>query len=434
MEEVTEIAKELKYPVYKSSGVDWIGKIPAHWETRKLKHLFYEKRKTSNTNLKCGSISFGKVIEKDDEKIPEATKASYQEVLKGDFLINPLNLNYDLISLRIALAGIDVVVSSGYIVLRNSTKIDLSYYKWLLHRYDVAYMKLLGSGVRQTINFGDIADSLLIFPPLEEQTRIAQFLDRKTAQIDKAIAQKERLIELLKERRQILIHNAVTKGLNPNAKMKDSGVEWIGEVPEHWEVKRIKHVADKFMYGTSVDCNDLTEGTPVLRIPNVDDLTFNLNDLKYASLTPAETEKYLLKENDILVIRTNGNPELVGKSAMFKGSEKFMFASYLIRLKPKSHFIIPGFLIRLMNSFLVRGALTLSARTSVGNYNLNTQSLGDCFIPYPPQEEQKGIMDFIENQSSRMNDSLLLQQDSILKLKEYKASLINSAVTGKIKI
>src|SRR5690606_35567998 len=111
-----------------------------------------------------------------------------------------------------------------------------------LHRYDVAYMKLLGSGVRQTISFAHIANSFLIYPPIEEQTAIANFLDSKTSQIDKAIAQKEKLIELLKERRQILIHKAVTRGLEPNVKMKDSGVEWIGEIPAHWEVKKLKFV------------------------------------------------------------------------------------------------------------------------------------------------------------------------------------------------
>jgi len=193
-----------RYDKYKSSGEYWLGEIPEGWESKKLKHLFIEKKGKSNPNLRCGAISFGRVVSKDDEKIPESTKASYQEVLKGDFLVNPLNLNYDLKSLRIALSEIDVVVSSGYIVLNNQVEINKSYYRWLLHRYDVAYMKLLGSGVRQTINFNHIANSILPHPSLQEQTAIANFLDDKTAKIDKAIAQKEKLITLLKERRQMV--------------------------------------------------------------------------------------------------------------------------------------------------------------------------------------------------------------------------------------
>ena len=122
-----------KYQSYKPSGVDWIGDIPVHWENRKFRFLFNEKKSVSNLSLNCGSISFGKVVYKDDEKVPEATKRSYQVLSKGDFLINPLNLNYDLISLRIALSDKDVVVSSGYIILNNNLKLNKEYYKWLLH-------------------------------------------------------------------------------------------------------------------------------------------------------------------------------------------------------------------------------------------------------------------------------------------------------------
>jgi len=122
-----------KYNNYKNSGVEWLGEIPEHWEEKKFKHIFSEKKKTTNIDLPCGSISFGKVVYKDDEKIPESTKRSYQILSKGDFLINPLNLTYDLISLRIALSDKDVVVSSGYIILNNNLKLNKEYFKWLLH-------------------------------------------------------------------------------------------------------------------------------------------------------------------------------------------------------------------------------------------------------------------------------------------------------------
>lgn len=193
-------------------------------------------------SLSCGAISFGEVVQKSDETIAESTKRSYQEVLSGDFLINPLNLNYDLTSLRIALSKIDVVVSAGYIIIKESTPINKDYFKFLLHRYDVEFMKLLGSGVRQTISFNHISDSLLIYPPLEEQFSISKFLNHKCSQIDQAVQIKEHQIELLKERRQILIQQAVTSGLNPDVPMRDSGIEWIGEIPEHWQLRRFKYL------------------------------------------------------------------------------------------------------------------------------------------------------------------------------------------------
>jgi len=198
------------YSNYKYSGEGWIEDVPSHWEIRKLKQLFQEKKHRQNLALNCGSISFGEVVEKDDERVPLATKASYQEVSKGEFLVNPLNLNYDLKSLRIGLSDIDVVVSAGYLVLQAKGKMDKRYFKYLLHRYDVANMKLLGSGVRQTISFNHIANSLLIAPPFEEQRDIAAFLDDKCAKINEAIKFKEDQIAALKEYKTSLINAAVT--------------------------------------------------------------------------------------------------------------------------------------------------------------------------------------------------------------------------------
>lgn len=192
------------------SGVEWIGKIPKHWEVIKFKHLFYEKKKTHDISLNCGSISFGKVIEKNDEKIPASTKASYQVLNKGEFLINPLNLNYDLKSLRIGLSDLDVVVSSGYIIIKNKENIDKIYFNWLLHRYDISFMKTLGAGVRQTLNFGDIAETLLVNPPLEEQIKIAEYIENQTTKIDKAIELQQNYISKLKEYKASLIDSVVT--------------------------------------------------------------------------------------------------------------------------------------------------------------------------------------------------------------------------------
>lgn len=231
----------VRYESYKDTGVEWLGEIPEHWEIKRFKHIFKEKKATSNLDLNSGSISFGKVVYKDDEKITEATKRSYQVLNKGEFLINPLNLNYDLISLRIALSDKDVVVSSGYIIVQDIIELSKDYYKWLLHIFDIAFMKTLGAGVRQTLSFNLIANTEFVFPPLKEQTAIAQFLDDKTTKIDAAIAIKEQQINLLKERKQILIHKAVTRGLDDSVALKDSGVEWIGEIPEHWEVKNLRY-------------------------------------------------------------------------------------------------------------------------------------------------------------------------------------------------
>jgi len=221
-------------------------------------------------------------------------------------------------------------------------------------------------------------------PSSTEQLVIASFLDRETAKIVALIAEQQRLIELLQEKRQAVISHAVTKGLNPNAPMKDSGVEWLGEVPEHWQIKKIKHVSTGFRYGTSEDCISSDDGVPVLRIPNIKDGYLDTSDIKYKKQDTLSDHRYALEKNDILVVRTNGNPNLVGKNALFKEDGQWLFASYLIMIRPRKK-VTPEFLSTSMNSSASREMLMLTARTSAGNYNKNCEGLGNTSIAVPPQ-------------------------------------------------
>lgn len=194
----------------KDSGVEWIGEIPNHYSLQKIKYLFKEKKSKSNPELNSGSISFGQVVYKDDESILESTKESYQEVLEGEFLINPLNLNYDLKSLRIGKSKINVVVSQGYIVLQILEGQDPDYFEYLLRKFDVVHMKSLGQGVRQTISFNNLKNEELVIPPIQEQKQIVCELNRRTNQIDRLCSVEEQRISLLQEYRQSLVSSVVT--------------------------------------------------------------------------------------------------------------------------------------------------------------------------------------------------------------------------------
>ena len=194
----------------KDSGVPWLGQVPAHWELLRFKNLFCEMHLRRGCELPAGSISYGKVVFKDDQDVHGPTKESYQAVLRGDFLINPINLNYDLKSLRTALSEIDVCVSPAYIVLKASRRESPHYLRHLLYAFDLHHMKTLGSGVRHTITFDDIGSCVAVAPPISEQEAIASFLGRQLSQIDSAISSQERMIELLKERRSAIITQAVT--------------------------------------------------------------------------------------------------------------------------------------------------------------------------------------------------------------------------------
>ncbi|MEB2782151.1 restriction endonuclease subunit S [Algoriphagus sp. C2-6-M1] len=432
-----------KYPAYKDSGEYWMGDIPEYWEIKKLKHVFREKKKITNPSLNCGSISFGKVVYKDDEKIPESTKASYQEVLAGEYLVNPLNLNYDLISLRIGLSDINVVVSSGYIVLKSAIELDKSYFNYLLNRYDVAYMKLLGSGVRQTISFNHIANSLLAYPPKEEQIAIATFLDDKTAKIDRAIAQKEQLIALLKERKQIIIQNAVTKGLpaeervkaglDSNVKMKDSGVEWIGEIPEHWEVIPIRRL---------VDVRDGTHDTPEYidefkeSFHLITSKDFKGDEIDFSNAKSISKKDFLeiskrsaVQSGDVIMSMIGGN---IGKSVIAND-----FTDYAIKnvglFKTQGNIQLSKFIRYYLQSGLLDIQIEINSRGGAQGF----LSLGDLrnlkFFKIPSTELIE-IIKNIETQSTKIHQAISLQQTQIEKLKEYKATLIDSAVTGEIKV
>jgi type I restriction enzyme S subunit len=413
------------YDSYKDSGISWIGDIPEHWEVTKVKRLFFEKKKTNDITLNCGSISFGKVVLKDDEKIPYLTKKSYQVVLKGDFLVNPLNLNYDLVSLRIALSELDVVVSSGYIVLDTLVKLNKEYFKWLLHRFDVAFMKMLGSGVRQTLNYSDIGNSDLVFPPIYEQTAIANFLNHKTAQIDRAITQKEKLIELLQERRQILIHNAVTRGLNPNVRMKQSGVEWIGEIPEHWQVVRSKRLFQLRSERARKEDEQLTASQKFGVIPQREFM-----ELEGRRVTQVEFNREILKH-----IEPN---DFVISMRSFQGGIEFckyrgcVSSAYIVLIPIKN--IVPRFYQYLFKSYGYIQALSSTSNLVRDGQALRFENFSLVDLLLIPEEEQKNIADYLVLVLQKIETAISFKQKEIEKLKEYKAVLVDSAVTGKIKV
>lgn len=414
------------YPAYEStkdSGEGWLGEVPKHWEQKKLKQLFQEKKHRPNLTLNCGSISFGEVVEKDDERVTPATKASYQEVSKGEFLVNPLNLNYDLKSLRIGLSSIDVVVSAGYLVLQAKGNVDKRYFKYLLHRYDVAYMKLLGSGVRQTISFTHIANSILVSPPLPEQRAISKFLDEKCAGIDEAVRIKEQEIDLLCERRKIMIQEAVTRGLDPDTLMKDSGVDWIGPIPAHWSQLPNKYIfkLKKEIVGKRSNEHELLSLTLrgiVKRDMDNPEGKFPAEFDTYQSIAPGD---FVFCHFDV-----EETPRTVGLSE-FYGMITGAYTAYSVvqGIDPRFllHFYINADTNKKMRS-LYKGLRNTIPKDSFGAFK----------TPLPPIDEQREIVRYIDDASGKIESAIGIKQDQITALKEYKTSLINSAVTGKIKV
>ena len=425
-----------RYPKYKDSGVEWLGQVPEHWEAIRYKNVFQEKFVEAGGSLPLGSISFGSVVFKSEDFFNEATKATYQEVLAGEFLINPINLNYDLKSLRTALSKINTCVSPAYIVLKAKGAQDKNYLKHQLHAFDLFHMKTLGAGVRQTIAFGDIGPCLTYLPPLPEQSRIADFLDKETAKIDELVAEQERLMELLKEKRQAVISHAVTKGLNPKAALKPSSIEWLGDVPAHWYVGPVKRLIEKVESGTSVNSTDepAEEGKlGVLKTSCVYSGKFEPWENKTVVAEDLTRVSCPLKAGTLIVSRMN-TPELIGAAGLVTSAPANLFLpdrlwqiSFTDTNASFVHYWTLTSLYRAQVSSVCTG-------TSSTMKNLGQDQFG-CFpIATPPLKEQALIAAFLDKETVQFDTLTAEAQRAIDLLQERRTALISASVTGQIDV
>jgi len=421
-----------RYSKYKESGVEWLGQVPEHWTPIRYKNVFQEKEFTSGCTLPSGAISFGRVVFKNDEALNEATKATYQEVLSGEFLINPINLNYDLKSLRTAFSQINTCVSPAYIVLKPKTDLAGNYFKYQLHLFDIRHMKTLGAGVRQTITFADIGSCFTQMPPLSEQTRIAAFLDQETAKIDALVAEQQWLMELLKEKRQAVISHAVTKGLNPKAALKPSGIEWLGDVPAHWRVMPMRMISN-VVRGAS----PRPAGDPRYfggdEVPWVTVAEITKDDAVYLT----ETESFLTQEG-----ATHSNLFRVG-TLIYSNSGATLGVPKILGIDACANDGVVAFLNldrEVQAEFLYHylASITDSIREKVkqgsGQPNLNTDIVKNLRFGLPPLEEQELIVRRITDLADQFGSLTAEAQRAIDLLQERRNALISAVVTGQIDV
>nr|WP_299205780.1 restriction endonuclease subunit S [uncultured Brumimicrobium sp.] len=428
-----------RYTSYKNSGVEWLGEIPEHWQVKPGFTILFES-KEKNTGFKENtvlSLSYGNVIIKPKEKltglVPESFE-TYQLVEPGDIIIRPTDLQNDKTSLRTGLAKDKGIITSAYINLRIFKGYSNKYFHYYLHTIDINKVIYgLGSGLRQNISFEDFKRFPFPFPPLPEQTAIAQFLDDKTTKIDEAIAIKQQQIALLKERKQILIHKAVTRGLNDKVALKDSGVEWIGEIPEHWEVSKLFGLAD-FVRGNTPFSKDelLNKGSYVAlqygktyKVDKIDEnYSFYINDEFYK-------ESQIVNDGDTILISTSETIEDLGHSAFYSRNDLGLLGGEQIMLHPYQEKLNGHYLYFLSKTFSKQ---LRKFATGIKVFRFNINDLKTIYISLPPLSEQREIANYIETASAKIDTAIGLKEQEIEKLQEYKSSLINSVVTGKVKV
>ena len=431
-----------RYERYKDSGVKWIGEIPGHWGMYKLKYLF-KLNKNKNIGNKCNtilSLSYGKIkIKKDlNEGLTPESYESYQLLSTGDIVIRSTDLQNDHTSLRTGLVKIEGAITSAYIGLKNldMSLCDSRFYHYFLHDWDITKaIYNQGKGLRQSLNWDDIKNMLIPVLDISEQTAIANYLDSATAKIDEAIAQQQKMIDLLNERKQIIINNAVTKGLNPDAPMKDSGVDWIGEIPEHWEIKKLKHVCQAFGrigfrgYSTT-DLVDEGEGCITLSPSNMRD-----GKMQYGRCTYLSWEKYeespeiKVFNGDILFVKTGST---YGKSSIVEDLP--LEATINPQLLVFKNFTCNNmFLANVLQSTAIKTQVEISV---IGGTipTISQQKILNYVFPFPTEDEQYAIVEYVESKSAPINAAIKAAEKQISLLQERKQIIINDVVTGKVKV
>lgn len=336
--------------------------------------------------------------------------------------------------MRIGLAKHHGIITSAYLNLKVSDAYSaryLHYYLYALDTTKVIYQ--FGSGLRQNLSFIDFKRLPVFDIPRDTQTAIADFIDEKTAKIDEAIAIKEQQIDLLNERKQILILQAVTQGLDPTVPMKDSGVAWIGNIPEHWSLKKIKHITKKIGSGITPlggGSGYLDEGIPLLRSQNIHfdkidlDGVARISEKTHMSMTNSQ-----VKCGDVLLNITGGS---IGRCYYVETKDELNVNQHVCIVRP-THQVNSVFLNYVLASEVGQRQIWFFQQGG-GREGLNFQAIKNFYLALPPELEQKKITEFVIELTQGINNGIKVYQQQIHRLKEYKTTLINSAVTGKIKV
>jgi type I restriction enzyme S subunit len=430
-----------RYPKYKDSGVEWLGQVPEHWQVLPCRAIVQE-RTAKNDGAKCqdylslmanvGIIPYAEKGDVGNKKPEDLTKCKI--VTRGDFVIN--SMNYGIGSY--GLSDYDGVCSPVYIVLKPQNDVVESRFAFRIfeNRAFQTFAQSFGNGIlehRCSINWDILKPIGVGIPPKDEQLAILEFLDQETAKIDALVVEQQRLMALLKEKRQSVISHAVTKGLNPNAAMKPSGIEWLGDVPEHWDVKPVKFIA-KIGNG-STPSREIPEYWTGGSYPWLNSSVVNLDSVSEAEQFVTERA---LRECHLPII----TPPAVLVGITGQGRTRGMATMLLVEatinqhvayLKPISTSIDVFFLRRVFDMAYVylrrdseEGGSTKGAITC--------EQIGNLKIAIPPQSEQKEINSHVDRVSKEFDTLTTEAQRAIDLLQERRTALISAAVTGQIDV
>ena len=410
------------YEKTKDSGIEWIGSVPSHWRVHTLYQLVTQvKEKNSNLQEKnLLSLSYGKIKRKDIDSPDGLLPASfdgYNIIEDGDIVLRLTDLQNDHTSLRVGLATERGIITSAYTTLRPIDTSNSKYLYYLLHAFDLKKgFYGMGSGVRQGLNYAEVKELRVVLPGQDEQNAIVRFLDNQCGQIDSIIEEAKSSIEEYKKLRSSIIFEAVTKGINPLAEMKDSHIDWIGLVPSHWKLSRIKNELDNLDY--------LREPISAEKRENI----LGLYDYYGASGVIDKIDDYNVDDKVLLIGEDGANLQMRNLPLVYKAEGKFWVNNHAHILKVHDDNCY-GFIAYLLEAGDYSVFITGSAQPKLSQFNLMRFP-----IVIPPLVEQQKIEAYLDEKCSAI-DALIREKKSLLsELEIYKRSLILETVTGKRKV
>lgn len=413
----------------KDSGIEWIGQIPKHWEVHPV-YAYFEEGKTKNYRMQeqnLLSLSYGRIIRKDintNGGLLPASFNTYNVVEAGDIIIRPTDLQNDKRSLRTGLVKEQGIITSAYIDLRPKDNVNSKYYHYLLHSYDVIKVFYnMGNGVRQGLNFSEFAKLLLLEPTTVEQQQIADYLDTQCSEIDATAEDIQKEISLLEEYKKSVITEAVTKGLNPDAEMKDSGIKWIGKIPINWQA-----VNPRWLFAQRKDRakKGMEQYTASQKYGVISQKDY-MNRIGGSIVT-------VQKDFDILKMVCEG--DFVIHMRSFQGGLEYskhtgsISSAYVMLIPQKNTGECRYF------KWLFKSASYINALQSTSNLIRDGQAMRysnfiQIIIPYPPLDEQQQIADYLDSKCSEIDAIIADKKRQLDILADYKKSLIYEYVTGK---
>lgn len=417
-----------KYPAYKYSGIGWAGELPVEWQVLKLKRV---------ARLQSGEFITAEAIEEDAQYPVYGGNG-----LRGYTVAYTHDGEFALVGRQGALCG-NINYAEGKfwasehaIVVHPEKGVLTRWIGELLRSMNLGQYSI--SAAQPGLSVERIADLFIPLPSPIEQTQIARFLDHETARIDALIGEQQRLIELLKEKRQAVISHAVTKGLDPTVPMKDSGVEWLGEVPAHWGITDLKYLVTSIGQGWSPQCDNFPaeEGEwGVLKVGCVNGGVFNASENKRLPDELAPDEALAIKKNDLLISRANTR-ELVGSAAVAEQDYPLlMLCDKLYRVCLDVQRICPKYLAFYLGSSAPRGQIELAASgASDSMQNISQSAIMDMVLPLPEVCEQEMILQYLNSNLEIVDEMVLEVKSQLQLLQERRSALISAAVTGKIDV